>query len=259
MSSPIITLITDFGQESGFPGVMKGVILGICPEAQIVDLSHEIPAHDILEAQFLLERAVPYFPDGGIYVAVVDPGVGAARRPILVRDSRNLFVGPDNGIFTPWLDEAEVRVLQNPEFFLPEISTTFHGRDIFSPAAAHIAAGAAPEKVGPVIENPVRKRIPPCVIEGELIKGEVVHVDSFGNLITNITAEILKNFPDPAVKLGEKPVARFVTSYGDVSPGEPLALIGSHGRLEIAICEGNASRRLSAGKGYPVVVKSGPF
>jgi len=259
MSSPIITLLTDFGRESGYPGIMKGVVLGICPAVKIVDLSHEIPPQDVLVAQFLLEGAVSYFPAGTIFVAVVDPGVGTARRPILVRASDYIFVGPDNGIFTPWLDESEIRVLENPEFFLPEISATFHGRDIFAPVAAHLAAGKKPEKVGPVIGDPVRKSIPPFIMEGDRIKGEVICADSFGNLITNITAEILNNLSNPTIRLGERAAVRFVNAYGDVSVGEPLALIGSHGRLEIAIRGGSAEKELNAGKGHPVVVTRGTF
>jgi len=254
MSQPIITLTTDFGHKSGFVGIMKGVILGIATETTVVDISHEIAPQDILEAQFLLKRAAPYFPINTIHVAVIDPGVGTNRRPILVRTKRCVLVGPDNGIFTPWLDEGEVRHLNRKKFFNPKISGTFHGRDIFAPVAAYLARGIKPEDMGPVITDPVRKSLPAPQIKSDKIIGEVIHIDDFGNLVTNIAAEILADLREPVIRIGRKKIKGLVNAYGNAKTGEPCALIGSHGNLEIAVPMGNASKILGAKRGQRVSV-----
>jgi len=255
MISPIVTLTTDFGHKSGFVGIMKGVILGIAPETRIVDLSHGIAPQDILEAQFLLQRAEPFFPPDTIHVAVVDPGVGSSRRPIIVQTERCVFVGPDNGIFTPWLDGAEIRHLNRREYFNPKVSSTFHGRDIFAPVAAYLARGIKPQDLGSVITDPFRKSPPqPQVKTGEII-GEIIHIDDFGNLITNIAAEDLAGFRNPIIRIGRKAIKGPVNSYSDVKSGTLCALVGSHGRLEIAVSMGNASQSLGVKHGQKVIVK----
>ena len=257
MNRRLITLTTDFGHRSGFVGVMKGVILGIAPSAQIVDLSHEVAPHDILEAQFLIERAEPFFPLGTIHVAVVDPGVGTDRRPILVKAPRCALVGPDNGLFTPWFDVAETRLLKRKQFFNQDISATFHGRDIFAPVAGHLAAGWDPVEMGPLIDDPVRKNLPrPDFNQGEII-GHILYVDDFGNLVTNILAEYLADIKEPVISVGKKKIQGIVYTYADASPKKPCALIGSHGRLEVAIPFGNAHKFLGVDKGRRIKIKPG--
>jgi len=235
---------------------MKGVILGIAPEVHIVDLSHSIAPQNILEAQFLLQRAEPYFPQDTIHVAVVDPGVGSSRRPVIVRTQRCIFLGPDNGIFTPWLDGAEIRHLNRKEYFNPKVSGTFHGRDIFAPVAAYLARGIKLQDLGSVITDPIRKSIPqPQIKTGEII-GEIIHIDDFGNLITNIATEDLAGFRNPIIRIGRKAIKGLVNSYSDVTSGTLCALVGSHGKLEIALSMGNASQALGANLGQNVIVKN---
>jgi len=257
MSLPVITITTDFGHRSGFVGVMKGVILGIAPEAVVVDISHEVAPQDILEAQFLLERAEPYFPVGTIHVAVVDPGVGTGRRPILAQTSRCIFVGPDNGIFTPWLDGAEIRRLDKKRFFNKEVSSTFHGRDIFAPVAGHLAQGRKPEDMGSIITDPVRKSLPHPTITSDGIEGEVVYIDSFGNLITNIFAEMLDKMRKPVIRIGRRRIKGLADTYLEAPAGKPCALIGSHGRIEIAVPMANAAELLGISMGQKVEIGPG--
>jgi len=257
MNPSVITLTTDFGYRSGFVGVMRGVILGVAPEAVVVDISHEVAPQDVLEAQFLLERAEPYFPPGTIHVAVVDPGVGTGRRPIVAKTPRCFFVGPDNGIFTPWLDVAEVRRLDRRQFFNPEVSLTFHGRDIFAPVAGHLARGRTAEEMGPIITDPVRKSLPHPSLTSEGIVGEIVHIDSFGNLITNIPAEMISETTNPIICIGKRKIKGIADNYADATKGKPCALIGSHGKVEIAVPMDNAHKLLGFSYGRKVKVLSG--
>ncbi|HLG71436.1 MAG TPA: SAM-dependent chlorinase/fluorinase [Chloroflexota bacterium] len=244
---PVIALLTDFGLEDHYVGVMKAVIAGIAPEANVVDISHAVPPQAILAGQRLLQASVPYLPDGAIVLAVVDPGVGSERRPMALRSGRLTFVGPDNGLFTPWLPGEVAVELTAPEFRLPEVSATFHGRDVFAPAAAHLAAGVPLEKLGPKLADSVRLDPPrPRTAQDGTIQGEVVYVDHFDNLITNIggvrggTARIRGH---------DLPVQ---ATYSAVNPGELLALIGSDGALEVAMRNGSAAAYLSAEAGEPV-------
>jgi S-adenosylmethionine hydrolase len=250
----IITLTTDFGGADGYVGIMKGVILGIARDVLLVDLSHDISPQDVRAAAYLLESAAPYFPQGTIYLAVVDPGVGSERRPLIVTTSRARYVGPDNGLFTRPLGEPGARAweLNRPEFWLPKPSQTFHGRDIFAPAAAHLARGVLPEAMGRPITDPFRLAPwEPTRVPGGEIRGQVVHVDHFGNLITNIPAAWLAG-ADWRCRIAEEIIARIVTAYADVAPGALLALIGSRGVLEIGERNGNAARRLGVSAGEPV-------
>jgi S-adenosylmethionine hydrolase len=244
--SPLITLLTDFGAGSGYPAQMKAVILAASPQARIVDVSHEIPQFDVLAGALLLDACVRWFPAEAIHVGVVDPGVGTSRRAICVVDrAGRRFVGPDNGLFTAFFDGARVFDLVNPERVPRPASATFHGRDVFAPVAAWIGEGGAVEELGPEIEDPVRLPWPAAERDGKTLHGEVVAADTFGNLVTSIRAEDLGGAAPSVEVAGHQ--ARFVRTYGDGNPGELLALVGSGGRLEIALREGSAARMIGTG------------
>jgi hypothetical protein len=270
---PIITLTTDFGTRDSYVGVMKGVILGICPHARLVDVTHEIEPQQVVAAAFVLQTFMSYFPPGTIHVVVVDPGVGSSRHPIALATPRGYFVGPDNGIFSQvWRDASargapgEVRavVLDNPRFQLPEVSATFHGRDIFSPAAAHLACGVALDALGTPLDEPVMLSLPlplPTKQSDTHLEGEVIYIDHFGNCVTNITVDDLLRGGSlqgwhvslVAPLLSSPPWSLPIsTTYADVGEGEPLALIGSSGHLELSVRNGNASRVLDIGRGARV-------
>src|SRR5262245_43158568 len=225
---PLITLTTDFGSRDPFVGIMKGVILSICPAARLVDLTHELAPQDVLGGRLALESAVPFFPDGTVHLAVVDPGVGTARRPIAIRCGRHHLVGPDNGVLSFALEHpgCTVVALAAPEYRLPEVSATFHGRDIFAPAAAHLAAGLPLERLG--------LSLPGCRLEGGAVIVEVLDADHFGNLITSIASTRLAEIPGrgvPTVEVNGRPALRLVGSYAEGGDGEPAAIAGSTGRL----------------------------
>ena len=233
--------MTDFGSKDHYAGVMKGVILGINPDARIVDITHEIEKFNIFEAAFMLKSYYKYFPPGTVHVAVVDPGVGGLRRPVAVEAGGNFFVGPDNGIFSPVLDSADnPRVIEiaNTAYMLGNVSGTFHGRDIFAPAAAHLSAGAGIYDLGTDAPLPFSLEIPEPSVEGNKITGEVLYADSFGNLVTNIPGGIIK--PDSSVYVDGHALDRISRSYGETVKGELLAIIGSAGLLEISLNRGSA-------------------
>jgi S-adenosylmethionine hydrolase len=263
MTSPLITLLSDFGAGSGYPAQMKGVILGLCPEARLVDLSHEIPAFQVLIGQALLRDAVATFPPGTIHVAVVDPGVGSARRPLLVvggeRAPGHLFVGPDNGLLWPFVRGGKVYELSNPALRRPEVSSTFHGRDIFAPAAAHQALGVPAEEFGHEVADPVRLQPPRVRHEGGAVVGEILYVDNFGNLISNLGAEELPpvELAKLKVAVGGRTLLHIRETYAEGAPGELMALIGSSRLLEVAVREGSAAALLAMEdpRGMPVVVE----
>lgn len=254
-SEPLISLLTDFGLKDPFVGEMKAIILSICPSARIVDITHEVEKFNIRSGSFLLAGAVRYFPSGTVHLAVVDPGVGSKRRPIVVQSPRSLFVGPDNGLLIPAAQaEGETRVfeLKNRKLTLEEVSTTFHGRDIFAPAAAHLACGFPVNEVGPEITDYVK----PCLLEpkyaGDSAKCEIVYVDSFGNLITNLPSTRLAEMnlhvgTRLRLTVGNRKVnARLVRTYSDLKKGEVGVLEGSHGFVEIAAYERSVARFLRA-------------
>jgi S-adenosylmethionine hydrolase len=260
---PIITLLTDFGWGDGHIGVMKGVILAINPDCRIVDLAHHIPPHDVMGAAFVLGQTYTFFPPGTIHVAVVDPGVGGPRKPLVLVAGDYLFVGPDNGCFTLVLKQEEgvqAYELTEERFRLPRVSQTFHGRDIFAPAAAHLSLEIAPEEMGPVVDihELTTLAIPDPLLDGEGIQGEVIWVDHFGNLVTNISQEILGEFaPNGVVEIeikGER-VRGLKTSYEEGEDGELIVLWGSAGFLEISLKERNLHRELGWERGEKVWIR----
>ena len=254
---PIITLTTDFGARDPFVGVMKGVILGICPQATLVDLSHEVAPQDVLEGALLLESSARFFPPGTIHLAVVDPGVGSHRRGLVIGAAGQCFVGPDNGLFTAALAEREWLAvsLENPAYRLAEVSQTFHGRDIFAAAAGHLAAGVALDRFGPRVMDPVRLDFPDCRFEDGAWVGEVIRADRFGNLLTSVTAERLGDAAGWTVEVGGRRLGPLVACYADGRAGEPAAIIGSSGRVEIFVRNASARDRLGAERSMPVRVR----
>ncbi|MBI5281402.1 MAG: SAM-dependent chlorinase/fluorinase [Candidatus Solibacter usitatus] len=254
---PIITLLTDFGARDPYAGIMKGVILSIAPRARIVDLCHEVEPFQVGQARFLLQQSWPYFPKGSIHLCVVDPGVGSARRPLLVQAAGHLFIGPDNGLFTGvlHLKGARSRHLTNSKLFLKNVSRTFHGRDIFAPAAAHIAAGFAPAKAGPLVHDALRLTSGAPLRTGRrFFQGEVAHVDRFGNLITNLDSREYLALAEKGLllRVGLVAVDRLAASYSEVPPDQPALIAGSSGFLEVVFNQASAAKALGAGVGAPV-------
>jgi S-adenosylmethionine hydrolase len=258
---PVVTLVSDFGHRDPFVGIMKGVILGICPEAVIVDLCHEVEAYDILGGSFLLQSAARFFPPGTIHVAVVDPGVGGARRPLLGLIGEQLFVAPDNGILSYSMDHGpirEVRAITASEYFLHPVSASFHGRDVFAPVAGHLAAGAPSERFGPKIADAVRLDIPRARLEPSgILSGHVIWIDRFGNCVTSITRTDLEKLPAGPKEgirafLGERSLGPVVGCFGDVGPGGRGGLVGSTGHLELFSNQGNLAREWGAKPGEAV-------
>jgi len=246
----IITLTTDFGLKDPYVGTMKGVILSINPEARIVDITHQIKTGDITHAAGLILETFNFFPKDTIHVGVVDHGVGSDRRPILVKAEGHFFVGPDNGLFWPIISAhqpAEMVHLTEKGYFLPHISHTFHGRDIFAPVAAHLSHGADPLKMGTIIRDPVPLRLPSLKKNEGILCGQIVRVDNFGNLITNIHREDLAQFTETGktvIKVGTLTIENVRETYAEAKKDKALALIGSSGYLEIAVNLGRASERL---------------
>lgn len=253
MAAPLFTLTTDFGGGSGYPAQMKGVLLSAHPEARIVDVSHEVPRHDVLAGALLLEACAPWFPHHAIHVAVVDPGVGTRRRALCAIDADGrTFVAPDNGLVTPFLGPG-TRVFEiDPGRAVPHpASATFHGRDLFAPAAALLAWGADPASIGARLEDPVRLAWPAAERGAEEVRGETIASDPFGNLVTSIRVADLGGAPVASAEAGGRP-ARWVRTYGEGEKGELLAMVGSSGRVEVAVREESAARRLGRTRGIAV-------
>jgi hypothetical protein len=263
MPRPIITFTSDFGLHDWFVGVVHGLLNGICREAHVVDLTHEIPPGHVARAAFLLEAASPDFPAGTVHLAVVDPGVGTARRAIAVAARGQLFVGPDNGVLDWALRDpgARVHALTEERWFRQPVSRTFHARDIFAPVAAHLASGEKLESFGPRIQDAVRlPHAMPQERDGG-IEGHVMFVDHFGNALTNIEADDLARafpqVPDPSleVRVLSYLIRGLSRSYGEHPLGTVVAIVGSSGRLEIAQVGGNCADRLGIGEGDQVRVQ----
>ncbi len=257
----IITITTDFGIKDPYVGAMKGAILTINPGAEVVDISHLVSPQNILEGAMILEQAYSYFPKSTIHIGVIDPGVGGARRPILIETERYLFIGPDNGLFTPILTKEEIIGtihITNKKYFHRGVSSTFHGRDVFAPVAAHLSLGEEPGSFGERIDDPLLLDIPEPALKEGTIEGEVILVDSFGNLITNIDAGDIPRLPVEGtieVTIKEARIHGLSKTYGTGTKGRPIALIGSTNRLEIACNMGSASELLKAAAGERVEVR----
>jgi len=261
MPDPVITLTTDFGEDSPYVAAMKGVILGISPCARILDLSHQLPPQDLRYAAFFLATAIPYFPPEVIHVVVVDPGVGTERALLYVEVNGHRLLAPDNGCWTTLAREASPRVrrLTEARYWRQPVSATFHGRDILAPVAALLGMGMDAGLLGAVVSEWVRLELPRPTRGPHGVHGEVLFVDHFGNLITNIPAAALPAAPQPLhVKVGEREVSQRVRCYGEAQPGDVVALVSSARLLEIAVNQGSAARHLHAQVGTPVVVTSTP-
>ena len=275
MSGALLVFTTDFGLSDSYAGVMKGVALGINPELCLIDLTHQIAPQNIAQGAFVLGVSYRYFPAHAIHVAVVDPGVGTARRPVLLQTPHGSFVAPDNGLLSRVLagylpgspghpGKAElppsVRAfhLTNPDYWLHPVSDTFHGRDVFTPVAAHLSLGAAPESLGDPAGELAWLPLPQPRVTPEGIGGEVIYCDSYGNLISNIPASLLKDRAIAEVRIRGRIIRRLSRTFLDAaegaSPPELAALFGSHGYLEVAVPNGSAAAALSAGPGEPVAV-----
>jgi S-adenosylmethionine hydrolase len=271
---PIISLTTDFGLSDPFVGVMKGVIAGICPAAQVIDITHGVHAFDVLEGALAIWQAWRYFPPETVHVVVVDPGVGSVRKLVLSRMGDAWFIAPDNGVLT--LVERDVRrsggdvqhrTIENPQYRLPAQSNTFHGRDIFAPAAAHLASqiergSVAVETFGPVIESLIQLSVPePMHRPDGLIEGVILKSDKFGNLLTNLAANDLPtSFSGWTLEIGDQYITRFCRFYAEAAPGEIFAIVGSSGLLEIAMNRGSAKEETEIIPGMKFrVIRSGKF
>jgi len=274
---PVITLLTDFGERDDYVGAMKGVILSIAPDAQLVDISHQVEPQNIQQAATILDSVFRYYPANTVHVVVVDPGVGSERRPVALRTAQGMFVAPDNGVLTYIYAKESMPsavALENTDYWLPSPSTTFHGRDIFSPAAAHLAMGVAFEKMGPRLDHLVMLPLPPLTVTPLLIRGEVIQIDHFGNALTNITplhwldsdtVEFAPPGQSPmkfeaartSITCGWHSVSGLHANYSGVPAGQPVALIGSREELEIAVKQGNASQVFAIKVGSPVTLQLG--
>jgi S-adenosylmethionine hydrolase len=249
----LFTLTTDFGAGSGYPAQMKGVLLSAAPGAVVVDVSHDVPRHDVLAGALLLEACLPWFPGEAIHLAVVDPGVGTSRRALCVSGVvGRALLAPDNGLVTPFLVEgARAHEILPGRAVGPPRSATFHGRDLFAPAAAWLARGGDPSELGPIVADPVRLPWPAVVRRGRELVGEALAADPFGNVVTSIREADLGGAAVVEAHAGRYRV-RWVRTYGEGSPGELLALVGSGGRVEIAVREGSAAAVLGAVRGATV-------
>jgi S-adenosylmethionine hydrolase len=256
----LIALTTDFGTSDPFVGIMKGVIASRAPEACVVDVTHGIPPQDVLAGALVLRHAAPYFPPQTIHVGVVDPGVGGTRRALCVETASGFLVGPDNGLLSLAAPVREVRRiihLTEERFFLSPRSTTFDGRDVFAPVAAALAVGVTPSALGPEVPDMQRIDLPPVVAEAHALRGQVIYVDHFGNLVTNVPGEALAALPRQGVSIGIRAarVRGVARSYEAVAPGEPVVVVNSWGLVEIAVRNGSAQASVGAQVGDSVVVE----
>ncbi|RLI39129.1 hypothetical protein DRO60_02075 [Candidatus Bathyarchaeota archaeon] len=261
---PVITLTTDFGTRDPYVASMKGVLLSLCPGAVIIDIAHDIPKFDVRAGALVLAQASPWFPEGTVHVGVVDPGVGTERRAIVVETRRFFFVGPDNGLLMLAAKRDGIKAVyavENEEFFLPRVSRTFHGRDVFAPVAARLASGMKASEVGPEVSDYMVPSFAEPRVEGDVASGEVMYVDGFGNVITNIPEEFLEALgvsdgSKLAVKVGGRELElRLCSAYGEVAPGELLAIVDSWGMLELAVNLGSAASVLHVKPGDEVKVR----
>ena len=254
----VITLLTDFGTADYFVGAVKGAILSVNPQAVIVDLTHEIPPQDVADGAFTLSAAYKTFPAETIHVGVVDPGVGSTRRAIIVRANKQFFVGPDNGLFTYIYDREpayKVFHVTARKYFRPDPSSTFHGRDIFAPVAAALSNGVKPREFGPRINEAVRLRVSlePEVLKNGDVRARIIHIDRFGNCVTNITRDLVK--PNATLLINRKTIHEFRNFYGEDSSDSPFAIWGSAGFLEVSLNGGSAAKSLNVSTGATILLK----
>lgn len=254
MLKPILTLTTDFGLSDHYAGTMKGVILSICPQAQIVDIGHEVSPFEITEGAYLIAQAYRYFPRKTVHIVVVDPGVGTSRRPILMEAAGQYFVAPDNGVLSMIYtrEKHRIRLISNEKYFRHPVSRTFHGRDIFSPVAAHLASGVAPARMGKLIEDYLRPAFQKPQRAGKRTwSGRILKIDRFGNIVTNFHTE---DFPDLekrnfAMVIGPHETSVLAHTYAESSPGELFVIVGSSGYLEVSVSQGSAARKIGCESG----------
>ena len=288
---PLITLTTDFGLDDPFVGIMKGVILNIEPDAHIIDITHKIEPQNILQAARVLNATFPWYPRKTIHIVVVDPGVGGpelrkapenqkritkvknnnlslvtegrgpiGKRPMVVQSKFQTFIAPDNGVLTPVLaQESRAYEINNPKYFLKNISNTFHGRDLFAPVAAWIATGVSPSKIGPRLLKPTYLDIPEAIQKNNWVEGEIIYIDRFGNATTNIPAELINETFEPSdtieVQVGKEKICGLVTGYYQANQNKPGAIINSWNQLEIFCRESNAEKKLKLKNGQRVILK----
>jgi len=256
MPAPILTLTTDFGLADHYVGAMKGVILGICPRARLVDISHQVTPFAIPEGAYTIAQAYRYFPRGTVHIVVVDPGVGSARRPILVEAAEQYFVAPDNGVLSLIFarEKHKVRLIASDRYFLKQVSATFHGRDIFAPVAAHLAKGISPSRIGKAIQDYLRPPFEkPRPTGNRAWSGNILKIDRFGNIITNFRAE---DFPamDQLI-IGRTRVRRMVGTYTEGRAGELVAIAGSSGYLEVSVNQASAAQKIGCASGDPCQIR----
>jgi hypothetical protein len=262
MRRPIITLTTDFGSRDPYAAEMKAVIVGISPNATIVDITHQVDKFNISMGAYILASACPYFPEGTVHAAVVDPGVGTKRRPIIVQTERSCFVGPDNGLLALAArsigGKMHIYSITNREFMLPSVSNTFHGRDIFAPAAAHLANGRRPADLGKEIHQMISPGFMRTIRRKDAFEGQVIHIDDFGNIITNFTAKQLQTMKikdEARLKIGEvKQTLKLCKAYGEVKKRQPLAIIGSSNLLEISVNQDSAASKFNVQVGNKISI-----
>jgi len=261
MRNPIITLLTDFGTKDHYVASMKGVILNINPQCILIDITHQVNPHDIQKGAFLLANTYSYFPKGTIHLSVVDPGVGGGRKAILLVTQNYFFVGPDNGLFTLIAQREKVKqvvVLTKRKYFLPKVSMTFHGRDIFAPVAAHLSLGIKPKVFGYEIGSLEELEFEKPIIKERKLLGEILHIDTFGNLVSNIDEEKLFRFIQSrpfVIRAGREAIYGLKKGYWEGKKGELIALLGSGGFLEISVREGNAQKMLGVKRGDTIKIQ----
>ena len=256
---PIITLTTDFGIADGYVASVKGVILSVNPALCIMDVCHEIGPQNIFHGAFVFHTAYSYFPDGTVHLVIIDPGVGSNRRAIIIKTKKQYFIGPDNGVFSFVLRDEhveEIRAIENPKYILSNISSTFHGRDIFAPVGAHLASGIPMEEFGSVVDNPVSIPVPAPKYNNNLMVGHILCVDRFGNLITNIHRRFWQeNIGNRRfIIFCGKRIEKLNRSYADSHVGEVLAIFNSSGYLEISVNYGNAAKEMGLDTGSEIEI-----
>ena len=249
----LLTLLTDFGTTDYYVAAVKGTVLRLAPGTVLVDVSHEMPAGGVETAAFLLAAAAPSFPDGTVHLAVVDPGVGSGRRILAVRTERALFLAPDNGLLTPFLEGAEVRSVERSDLFLPSPGQTFHGRDRFAPVAAWLLRGGELAALGPLMTEPVRLASAPPRRDQGSISGRVIHIDRYGNLVTDVPAVWLPAGPCRA-EVGGHATSRRAGHYAEIPPGEAAMLPGSLGTIELSLNGDDLARAWKVARGAGVAI-----